>query len=101
MLKDILTTLSLGLLSERQGCVKSNITQLVDRLETDKLVKRMPDPADRRGVLASITDEGRRRYLAGRRSLENAEREMLIGLSPGDREQLSGLLARFTGEQEQ
>src|SRR5438876_9557764 len=45
--------LPLGVLSERLGCVKSNITQLIDRLEVDQLVKRLPDPKDRRGVLAA------------------------------------------------
>ena len=33
-------------------CVRSNVTQLVDRLEADGLVKRGDDPADRRAVRA-------------------------------------------------
>src|SRR4051812_46741715 len=40
--------LPLGQLAERLSCVKSNITQLVDRLEADALVARLPDPKDRR-----------------------------------------------------
>ncbi|HSL69177.1 MAG TPA: MarR family transcriptional regulator, partial [Longimicrobiales bacterium] len=54
--------LALGQLAERIACVKSNVTQLVDRLENDGLVKRVPDPNDRRSVLALVTDEGRERY---------------------------------------
>lgn len=87
--------LPLGVLSERQGCVKSNITQLVDRLEADKLVRRVSDPGDRRSVLASITEEGRQRCLAGRRALEEAQRQILEGLSDRDRQELAGLLGRF------
>ncbi|MDP2726664.1 MAG: MarR family transcriptional regulator [Dehalococcoidia bacterium] len=87
--------LPLGVLSERFGCVKSNITQLVDRLEADKLVRRVPDPEDRRSVLAAITEEGRKRYSAGRRALEEVESQILESLSASDREQLSGLLSRF------
>lgn len=87
--------LPLGVLSERLGCVKSNITQIVDRLEADKLVRRVPDPDDRRSVLAAITEEGQERYRAGRKALDDAEHEILAGLSPGDLDQLSGLLGRF------
>src|SRR5260370_18817076 len=55
--------LPLGVVSERFGCVKSNITQLVDRLEANHLVRRVPDPADRRSVLAAITVQGQRRLI--------------------------------------
>src|SRR3954466_10513863 len=34
----------------RLSCVRSNITQLVDRLEADGLVRRVDDPNDRRSV---------------------------------------------------
>ena len=43
-------SLPLGQLADRLSCVKSNITQLVDRLETDGLVVRKPDPRDRRAL---------------------------------------------------
>lgn len=89
--------LPLGVLSERLGCVKSNVTQLVDRLEAEDLVRRVPDPQDRRSKLATITEEGRRRYEEGRRALEGAEREMLGSLSGSDREQLARLLGHFEG----
>ncbi|HEX6549033.1 MAG TPA: MarR family transcriptional regulator [Candidatus Dormibacteraeota bacterium] len=36
-----------------------NITGLVDNLEKDGLVERVPDPADRRSVLAHLTEKGR------------------------------------------
>src|SRR5260370_41549439 len=51
--------LSLGELAEKLTCVRSNITQLVDRLEADGLVKRTDDPSDRRGVRAEVTKLGR------------------------------------------
>ena len=56
----------LSLLAERCACVRSNITQLVDRLEDDGLVRREPDPDDRRSIRATLTAEGRERHLAGR-----------------------------------
>lgn len=82
----------LGRLADRISCVKSNITQLVDRLEADGLVRRVSDPADRRSIRAEITAEGRLRYDAGARILEDQEEGLLKCLRPGDREHLSKLL---------
>jgi DNA-binding MarR family transcriptional regulator len=60
--------LSLSELAEKLTCVRSNVTQLVDRLEADGLVKRTDDPSDRRGVRAEVTKLGRERHAAGGRS---------------------------------
>jgi DNA-binding MarR family transcriptional regulator len=46
-------------------CVRSNVTQLIDRLESDGLVRRVEDPKDRRAVRAEITALGRERQAAG------------------------------------
>jgi DNA-binding MarR family transcriptional regulator len=37
---------------------RSGLTRLVDRLEQAGLLRREPDPADRRGSFAILTDEG-------------------------------------------
>jgi DNA-binding MarR family transcriptional regulator len=87
--------LPLGQLAERIACVKSNVTQLVDRLEADQLVRRVPDPSDRRSVRAEITDDGRAKYTAGTQALENAEAELVGELVLTDREQLHQLLGRL------
>ena len=50
--------LPLSELAARLSCVRSNMTQLVDRLEADGLVRRLDDPADRRSVLAAVTPLG-------------------------------------------
>src|ERR1044071_8477254 len=50
--------LSLSDLAARLSCVRSNMTQLVDRLEGDGLVRRVDDPEDRRSVKAAITGVG-------------------------------------------
>ena len=52
-------------LASKLVCVRSNVTQLVDRLETEGLVKRAADPADRRAVRAEVTALGRQRQAAG------------------------------------
>lgn len=87
--------LPLGQLAERIACVKSNVTQLVDRLESDELVRRVPDPSDRRSVRAEITDEGRLKYQAGIEALSVAEDELVSELALSDQDQLLQLLTRL------
>lgn len=84
--------LALGCLAERCSCVRSNMTQLVDRLETDKLVERVDDPNDRRSVKAALTPEGKSRYEEGVRLLDEAEREVFARLADPERTTLSRLL---------
>ncbi|MGA2819522.1 MAG: MarR family transcriptional regulator [Anaerolineales bacterium] len=87
--------LALGQLAERLACVRSNITQLVDRLEADGLVQRTPDPHDRRSLRASITQAGRRRYKLGTRAEAEAEAKLVRGLTPNEQSQLARLLAKL------
>lgn len=89
--------LPLGTLAERCACVRSNITQLVDRLEAEKLVTRVDDPKDRRSVLAELTTDGRARHAAGEQALEKVERELLSRIPEQQREALRELL-RALGE---
>lgn len=84
--------LPLGTLADRCACVRSNITQLVDRLEAEKLVARSDDPHDRRSVRAELTSEGRARYAAGMRALEKAERGVLSRLPRQQRDTFLELL---------
>lgn len=88
-------SLPLGTLAERCACVRSNITQLVDRLEADGLVTRNDDPKDRRSVRAQITADGRARQEAGQSALRKAEGILFERLSDEDRGELSRLLERL------
>ena len=88
-------TLPLGQLAERLACVKSNVTQLVDRLEADGLVTRKPDPRDRRTKLAVLTAAGRKAVKDGGRMVESAEREVLSRLTRDEAQELSSLLAKI------
>ena len=84
--------LPLRLLAEQCACVRSNITQLVDRLEADKLVRRADDPKDRRSILAELTSEGRSRHASALRALEAAETEVFAPLPERQRKTLVELL---------
>ena len=77
-------SLPLSQLADRLSCVKSNITQLVDRLETDGFVRREAGPGDRRSRVVVLTTAGRVACDLGSRMRAEAERELLAGFSPDD-----------------
>jgi DNA-binding MarR family transcriptional regulator len=89
--------LPLGQLAERLACVKSNVTQLVDRLEADGLVARELDADDKRSRLAVITDAGRRACDAGARVQREAEQQLFAPLSEDDRQRLADIIDKLKG----
>src|SRR5687768_10993405 len=88
-------SMPLGQVAERLACVKSNITQLVDRLEADGLVTRELDPNDRRTKLAVLTPAGRKAVKEGLLVKQEAEREVLGRLSRDEARQLTALLTKI------
>ncbi|GGW75342.1 MarR family transcriptional regulator [Streptomyces griseoloalbus] len=84
-------------LAQRLKCEPSNVTGIVDRLESRGLVERRPDPADRRVKLAAATAEGRRVARSLQDSLRFA-REPLAGLSEAERLALRDALRRMLRE---
>ena len=87
--------LSLSELASRLSCVRSNMTQLVDRLESEELVRRVDDPKDRRIVKASITDAGRERQEAGAERIEQLHQDFAASVKAEDRAALGRLLTVF------
>ncbi len=87
--------LSLSELAARLSCVRSNMTQLVDRLEADGLVRRVDDPADRRAVKAEITYEGRARQAAGRNAVDRLHAEFASRVGRPDVDALERMLSAF------
>ena len=87
--------LALSQLAERSSCVRSNMTQLIDRLEAEGLVRRVSDASDRRSVRALLTRAGQRRHDQAVQLLETREAEIVGVLDPEERATLSRLLARI------
>ncbi|MGW4051559.1 MarR family winged helix-turn-helix transcriptional regulator [Streptomyces sp. NPDC004779] len=83
-------------IAEKLKCEPSNVTGIIDRLESRGLVERRPDPADRRVKLAAPTDEGRDTARRLRDSLHFA-REPLGELTGVERTLLRDLLLRMLG----
>jgi DNA-binding MarR family transcriptional regulator len=89
--------LPLRTLAERCACVRSNMTQLIDRLEAEKLVVRADDPHDRRSVRAALTSEGRARHAEGLKVIRGVERELFSKLSAKRAEDLMESLRVLAG----
>jgi len=87
--------LPLGQLAERLSCVKSNVTQLVDRLEADGFVARTADPGDRRSRRAAITLAGRHAFEKGILIQQDAERDLFSALSSSESAQLLHLIGKI------
>ena len=71
------------------------ITNRIDRVEREGLVKRLPDPNDRRGTIVRLTAKGR--SLADRAIKLHFEAltETLSALNRAERDQLAALLSKL------
>lgn len=89
---------SAGSLAKRTELSSGAMTNRLDRLEKAGLVRRTPDPDDRRGVLIELTDEGERKWVDTAKV--QAAYENLIGaaLNKREKQELNSLLRRIMVE---
>jgi DNA-binding MarR family transcriptional regulator len=87
-------SLPLGKVGARLQVHPASVTNVVNRLEADGLLRRVPHPSDRRTTLAEITPEGERLAREATAAL-NAEVFTATGLTPRQLDQLVGLLRRL------
>ena len=95
-LADASEPLPLSELADCNKCVRSNVTQLVDRLEADGLVRRIDDPDDRRVTRASLTSKGRLAYSQATQVIAVQEREILRVLNAEEAGALVRVLEQLT-----
>ena len=81
-------------MSERLLVHPTSVTGTIDRLEAQDLVKRVPNPTDRRGILVRITPKGRRAAEEAIRRVGET-RFGLRGWSDADLRSLSAMLQRI------
>jgi DNA-binding MarR family transcriptional regulator len=80
-------SLPLGIMGQRLMIHPASVTNIIDRLEVQGLVRRSPHPTDGRTTLAEITEAGRR--LA--REATKAVNEVAFGLGRLDVQDLENL----------
>jgi DNA-binding MarR family transcriptional regulator len=86
-------SLPMRVMGERLQLHPTSVTNIVDRLEADGLVKRIPHPTDRRTTLAEITESGRELRAAATEAVTGIDFG-LRGLSHTETEALTALLAK-------
>jgi DNA-binding MarR family transcriptional regulator len=86
-------SLPMRVMGERLQLHPTSVTNIVDRLEGDGLVRRLPHPTDRRTTLAEITEAGRERRGAATAAVTGIDFG-LQGLTERQTEQLTDLLAK-------
>ncbi|MFI8091708.1 MarR family winged helix-turn-helix transcriptional regulator [Streptomyces sp. NPDC086080] len=79
-------------LAERLEVVPRAVTALVDGLEANGKVRRVPDPANRRVIRIELTDDGRAALRELRVARRSAAEEILAPLDGEQREALGRLL---------
>jgi DNA-binding MarR family transcriptional regulator len=87
------SALPMRVMGERLQLHPTSVTNIVDRLEKDGLVKRMPHPTDRRTTLVEITDDGRSRRERATAAVTAIDFG-LTGLTDRQIEQLTELLTK-------
>ncbi|MDQ1487646.1 MAG: hypothetical protein QOJ23_160 [Actinomycetota bacterium] len=87
-------SLPLGKMGERLMIHPTSVTNIVDRLEAQGFIRRVPHPTDRRTTLAEITDDGRSVVEEATQAVTAASFAM-DGLSERELEQLIRLLRKL------
>jgi len=84
-----------SVLAEHLRIAARSATEVVDDLQGLGLAERHPDPADRRAVLVSLTDEGQRISRDIRGARQAAGEQFFAKLSADDRRELARLLRQL------
>jgi DNA-binding MarR family transcriptional regulator len=86
---------AVGEMAEWAELSSGAMTNRLDRLEQASLVKRVPDPNDRRGVLVELTDKGHRTWEESLRAGAANEALIAAALGQDEKRQLNALLRRL------
>ncbi|WP_200214286.1 MarR family winged helix-turn-helix transcriptional regulator [Micromonospora coerulea] len=79
-------------LGRRCGVDRSDVVAVLNELAAKNLVRRSPDPADRRRNVITLTTAGRRELHRMGDTLDRVQDTLLAPLSPSERDELNRLL---------
>ena len=87
-----------GQLGAEAMVTSGTVTNRVDRLEARGFVRREREPNDRRGVRVVLTTAGQKTVDGALTDLLDRERDLLVGLSADEQQQLANLLRSLSYE---
>ncbi len=90
-----------GRLAQQMELSSGAMTNRLDRLEQAGLIRRLPDPGDRRGVVVELTDDGRDTYRRAVGAQATKEALVTAALEQDEKVQLNTLLRKLMLEFEQ
>jgi DNA-binding MarR family transcriptional regulator len=90
--------LRMGDLAADLGITARTVTTLVDALEKEGFLVRLPDPTDRRATLLELTDTARTQFEQVRSLQMELGEELIAPLDPQQRRLLLDLLSRLNQE---
>ena len=90
--------LRMGDLAEDLGITARTVTTLVDALEREGLLARLPDPIDRRATLLALTEKARTQFEQVRSLQMELGEELIAPLDTQQRRLLLDLLSRLNQE---
>ena len=82
-------------LAELAGVASPTATRMVDGLVGRELVTRIEDPSDRRAVVISLTEAGRKAVSEKTREYDKARRRIAAALEPDEQPVAADLLRRL------
>jgi DNA-binding MarR family transcriptional regulator len=82
-------------LAEAAGVAAPTATRMLDGLERDGRIERVPQTDDRRRVAVELTPDGRRALAVTAARFEDGRRRISASLAPEDRAQAARLLRRL------
>jgi DNA-binding MarR family transcriptional regulator len=85
-----------GELGQSLAMPSATITALLDRLEYKKMIRRQPNPNDRRGLLIEMTPHAFEKAGADLMPLGTAISDILAAMSQQDRSTVEGFLSQVT-----
>lgn len=85
-------------LARYTGMTTGSATAMLDRLEKAKLIRRKPNPNDRRGVLIEINKDSMAEIGALYTGVQQALGKLIAGYSDKELEIIADFLARFTAD---
>jgi DNA-binding MarR family transcriptional regulator len=74
---------------------KTRLITLIDRLSERGLIRRTPDPADRRAHTIALTEDGATVHTRARERVREMERDLLQSFTDQERTALRSILARL------
>ena len=90
-----------GALAKSFDLTSGAMTNRLDRLEAEELIRRLPDPDDRRGVIVELTPKGRDVWQRAVGAQAAKESFVASSLDASEQKQLNALLRRMVQTSEQ